>query len=363
MSQFHNLTVRSIRQLTHDSVEIGFEIPDHLTEHYVYEQGQFVLLRTNIEDDVIERAYSICRAPYERKLNVAVKRVENGLFSTYATNVLAEGDSLEVAQPSGTFTCQLDSSQANDYLFVAAGSGITPIISIIKMILASEPMSKCILLFGNKSVVDIMFLEDIVALKERYSDQLQVEWVLSQEQIKRKKPQSNLSKTGAVYNGKINSSLLKKVITKESYSSLTTVFLCGPELMTLSLREYLIAQGVSSDNIKIELFSTAGITNISSFEENELSNAEISLLIDGEELTVMYEDATESILEHALRVDPDLPYGCQNGSCGTCQAKVISGDVSMHTNYALSENEVKQGYVLLCQAHPKSIKVSISYDE
>ena len=362
MPQFNDLTVKSIRQLTAGSVEISFNVPDELSESYVYEHGQFVVLRAMINDELVERAYSICRAPYERQLNVAVKCVEQGIFSSYATSKLKEGDVLSVSKPNGAFTCSLDSSKAKQYLFIAAGSGITPVIPILKTVLASEPQSQCVLFFGNKTTGDVMFLDELVALKNRYSEQLQIEWLLSQEA-----PTTQLStadvllKTGTIHHGRINQAVVEKCLTKERVSSLSNVFLCGPEEMALDFREYFLNQRLLPENVKIELFSS--VNPLSDADEESVSNVQVKLLIDGEEIEVVYEDPTESILEHALRIDPDLPYGCQNGSCGACQAKLMSGKVSMINNYALSDSEVEEGYVLLCQARPKSKNVAISYDE
>ena len=361
MSEFNALTVESIRPLTADSVEISFSVPDELVDQYSYEHGQFVLLRTTIGGELIERAYSICRAPYERKLNVAVKRVENGIFSSYATSILQEGDSIEVSKPSGVFTCSLDSSKAKNYFFAAAGSGITPVIAIIKMVLASEPQSKCVLMYGNKEAAGVMFADEIIDLKKRYQDRLQILWVFSQGLFDGKKyTQESFSQVGEIHYGRVTNTLIQKLLDNEVLILPSMVFLCGPEPMTLSLRDYFNEQDVPFDDIKIELFSAAELLGDAA---ESVSNAQISLLIDGEELDVVYEDATESILEHALRIDPDLPYGCQNGSCGACQAKLIYGKASMVTNYALSESEVEEGYILLCQARPESVKVSISYDE
>ena len=361
MSKFNALTVKSIRQLTADAVEINFDVPSELSDYYAFEHGQFVVLRKMIDDELVERAYSVCRAPYERQLSVAVKHVDQGVFSSYATNEIKDGDVIDVSAPSGTFTCSLDSSETKRYLFIAAGSGITPIMSIIKMVLASEPQSQCILMYGNKEIAYTMFLSELVALKERYQEQLQIEWMFSQETPALDVLKANgLLQANKVHQGRIDQAFVEKIADKECLSSMAMVFLCGPEKMTLSLREYCLEQGLPSDSLKVELFSaTNPINNV---VEGDM-NAAVSLLIDGEELEVVYDDPTESILEHALRVDPDLPYGCQNGSCGVCQAKLVSGRVSMTVNYALSDSEVEEGYVLLCQAHPESKKIVISYDE
>ena len=360
MPQFNALTVKSIDQLTVDSVEISFIVPDELAEHYTFEQGQFIVLRSLINGDLIERAYSICRAPYERQLSVAIKRVDQGVFSSFATTELKEGDVIDVSEPSGSFTCSLDSSKAKQYLFIAAGSGITPIMSILKMVLASEPESQCVLLFGNKTATDVMFMNELAALKIRHHKQLQIEWFFSQVASS---PQNladgDFLQAGRVHDGRIDQTTLEDILGKESLLLMTTLFMCGPEEMTLSLREFVLDQGVLSDNIKIELFSSSSLLSVAA---EGASKSQISLLVDGEELEVVYEDPTESILDHALRVDPDLPYGCQNGSCGACQAKLVSGKVTMVTNYALSDSEVEEGYVLLCQAHPESNKVVISYE-
>lgn len=349
MSTFHPLSIQSIRAVAADAIELTFAVPLELSEQYTTVHGQFVLLRTDIDGVVTERAYSVCSAPYERKLSVAIKRVADGVFSNYALNQLAEGDVLEVSVPRGEFTYELNSAQPHQFLLLAAGSGITPIISILKMILASEPQSRCTLFYGNKTLAEAMFVDELQQLQQRYGDRCQIEWVFSRESVESLTP----------HQGRVDANILQAVLGSAGYNKMDACFVCGPEDMALGLRDHLLAQGVAEEKIKIELFSNAALEAV----DEVSSGSQVRLIIDGEELEFTYDDPTESLLEQALRLDGDLPYGCQNGSCGACQAKVLSGSVDMATNYALSQSEVDDGYVLMCQARPNTQKLEISYDE
>lgn len=366
MSTFHSLPIQSIRSVANDAIELTFSVPLELSEQYTAVHGQFVLLRTEIDDVVVERAYSVCSAPYERKLSVAIKRVAEGVFSNHALNQLAEGDVIDVSTPRGEFTCELSSAQPHHFLLLAAGSGITPIISILKMILASEPQSHCTLFYGNKTLADAMFVDELRQLQQRYGARCQIEWVFSRESAEglaqRITQQLQPGQSGGLltpHQGRIDAKMVQASVGVASYNKLDACFVCGPDEMALSLREHMLEQGVAEDKIKVELFSNAALEAT----DEVSSGSQVRLIIDGEELGFAYDDPTESLLEQALRLDGDLPYGCQNGSCGACQAKVISGSVDMATNYALSQSEVDEGYVLMCQARPNTQKLEISYDE
>ncbi len=347
MATFHSLNISNIRTLTSQAVEITFEVPAELASQYQFDHGQFLMLRHEIDGEQVERAYSICRAPYERSLSVAVKAVEGGVFSTFATSRLKAGDSVFVSTPGGTFTNRLDSSKKKQYLLVAAGSGIMPIISILKMVLASETQSQCSLVYANKSEQQTMFLEELNSLQQRYGERFSLQMVYSQS-----------GEEGAVK--RISDDSLRLCLGEHYHQQFDEVFLCGPEQMTLGLRDALLASNVESEKIHLELFSAAKDL---SADNDGIQHCQVSMVIDGQTIEFNYEDSTRSLLDVALDFDDELPYGCQNGSCGSCQAKVLKGQIDMEINFALSADEVEQGYALMCQARPKSPKVEISYDE
>ncbi len=342
MTQSYSMSISDVRQLTNDSVAISFEIPEELVARFQFQHGQFVQLKTNIDGQSVERSYSICTAPYERKLTVGIKSVENGLFSNFANNQLKQGDVLEVSEPQGVFTHTLDSSKKKQYLLVAAGSGITPILSILKMTLASESMSHCTLVYSNKTPESVMFADELQVLTEKYADRFTLISAFSQ---------SNYGD----FQGRIDAAVIESFLDLDSVDEF---FVCGPQEMSVALHDKMLSQGLSSENAHIELFEI--VEGFS--EDGGTSQAKIHMIIDGDSFEFDYVDPTRSILDEALDYEPDLPYGCQNGSCGSCQAKVISGSVEMEVNYALSQSEVDEGFVLVCQARPTSSKVDIDYD-
>lgn len=351
MATFHKLIILSVQRLTSDSIAITFSIPDKLQTNFQFQHGQFVQLRTEIQDEQVERAYSICTAPYERKITVAIKHVDQGVFSQYANTQFSEGLEIEVSEPQGVFTHQLDSSQKKNYLLVAAGSGITPILSIVKMTLASETLSHCTLVYANKTPESSMFYDELHALVEKYSERLNIIFVYS-------------NSDAGDFQGRINAQVLPDLVA--DFDTFDESFICGPEKMSLELREWMIEKGMSIDLIHIELFEVSKKFTDSGFADSgngKLNKqAQISVMIDGEVIEFIHDDPTRSILDIALDYDSDLPYGCQNGSCGSCQCKVISGSVEMEVNYALSQSELDEGFVLLCQSRPTSKKVEVDYD-
>ena len=342
MTQSYSMPISEIHQLTSDSVAISFAIPEEYVEKFQFQHGQFVQLTANIDGQDVERSYSICTAPYERKLTVGVKRVENGLFSNFANNQLKQGDLLDVSEPQGVFTHELNSSQKKQYLLVAAGSGITPILSILKMTLASENMSHCTLIYSNKVPESVMFDDELKKLMERYGDRFRLISAFSQS-------------SEGDYQGRIDKQAVEGLV---DLKKINEFFVCGPQEMSVSLHEMMLSKGLPAENVHIELFEA-----IEGFAESrDTSQAKIHMSIDGDSFEFDYDDPTRSILDVALDHEPDLPFGCQNGSCGSCQAKVISGSVEMEVNYALSQSEIDEGFVLVCQARPTSNKVDIDYD-
>ena len=345
MTAFHKLTVSQIQRITSDSVAITFAIPDELLEKFQFQHGQFIQLRTDIKGEQVERSYSICTAPYERKLTVGIKVVQDGIFSNFANSDLTEGDEIEVSEPQGVFTHRLNSAERKRYLLIAAGSGITPILSILKMTLASETLSQCLLIYCNKTPESSMFSSEIDALKERYKDRFTLVSVFSDSDV-------------GQYNGRISFEALFELVP--NIHSIDEFFVCGPEALSVDLRQSMIDQGLAEDKAHIELFNS--VQQFSESSDETSSHAQVSVAIDGETIEFIYDDPTRSILDIALDYDSDLPYGCQNGSCGSCQCKVISGSVEMEVNFALSQSEVDEGFVLLCQSRPTSQRVELDYD-
>ena len=338
---FNTLEISEIRPLTYDAVAISFALNDALAQHYEFQQGQFLQLQAEIDDEIVTRSYSICSAPYERKLTVGIKRIEGGIFSNFANDKLTVGDKLNVSIPQGVFTHQLDSSQKKSYVFVAAGSGITPILSIAKMVLASETLSQCVLIYSNKTPESVMFAEDLKKLSDKYPERFRLV--------------SFYSQSGAGdYQGRIN---LDRVNTIMATAAIDEFFVCGPKEMSVALYEGVCSQGLESDHAHIELFEEANLS-----ADSNSTSAQVTIKIDGNSFTFDYDDSTRSILDIALDHDPDLPYGCQNGSCGSCQAKIVAGTVEMEVNYALSQSEIDDGLVLVCQSRPTSNQVEIDYD-
>ncbi len=346
MAQYHTLTISDIRQLTNDSVAISFAVPEELQQAFQFQHGQFVQLKASIAGELIERSYSVCSAPYERKLVVGIKRVDQGLFSNFACDEMKLGDEIQVSEPQGVFTHTLDSSQKKTYLLVAAGSGITPILSIIKMTLASESLSQCCLIYANKSPESSMFREELEQLTQRYSDRFHLVSVYSQ------------SDEGEL-RGRLNLQVIEQLYEKRSrkLSRVDEFFVCGPKEMSIALHEAVLKAGISAENAHIELFEAS-----TEFSDIGGDNAVVTMKIDGESFEFTYDDPTRSILDVALDYDGDLPYGCQNGSCGSCQAKIVSGSAEMEVNFALSQSEIDEGFVLVCQARPTSKKIEIDYD-
>jgi ring-1,2-phenylacetyl-CoA epoxidase subunit PaaE len=359
--KFHTLKVKNLKKETSDSVSISFEIPSELSSSYTFIQGQSITLRQTINGEDVRRSYSICSSPLDNELRVGIKMVENGLFSTYANKDLKEGDALDVMTPSGHFYTDLNPSQNKQYLAFAAGSGITPMLSIIKTTLATELNSEFTLVYGNKDSSSVMFLEEIEALKNTHLSRFTVHYILSREAV-----------DVPILNGRIDAEkcALMNANNLINIKTADEAFLCGPENMIMSVKDQLIALGMNSKNIHFELFTTPTLTaqaNKSLQSEvvanvDRSANAAVSVKIDGitYQIDLPYNGAT--ILDAALKKGADLPFACKGGVCCTCRAKVTKGSVSMDMNFSLEDDEVEKGYVLTCQAHPTSEEVFVDFD-
>lgn len=353
--------VSNIVRETQDSVVVSLCVTEEQQNNYLYKQGQNLTLIRDIDGVEVRRSYSICSSVEDAELRVGVKRVEGGRFSTWANSDLAVGDVIDVLPPTGNFFVELDASNQRHYIGIVAGSGITPVLSIMKTTLETEPRSHFTLIYGNKSTDTIMFLEEIEALKNRYTERLSVFNVLSQEL------QDSELLSGRIDGDKIGRFLGSLIPADE----IDEVFLCGPLEMVTSTQRTLVDAGIDSKHVHTELFGTpkdlhaiASAQKKPTLSDAELAHlSELTVIVNGKGTRLRLARGGESVLETALKVRGDLPYACKGGVCATCKAKVVEGEVEMDVNYSLSEEEVKQGFVLTCQSHPISDKVTIDYDQ
>lgn len=358
MAKFHTLTISDVRQETADCVSVAFNVPQELKNEYQFTQGQYLTLKTSINNQEVRRSYSICTSPLEGELRVAIKKVEQGVFSTYANETLKAGDSLEVMTPMGKFFTRVDPKQSKNYVLFAAGSGITPIISIVKTVLETEPNSQVTLFYGNKNSDSIIFREELEGLKNTYLTRFSLYHVLSRENL-----------GVELFKGRIESEKCNKLLHSFVLpGTIDEAFMCGPVDMINAVRAELEQVGVAKENIHFELFTSAGSkSNLGSTQKqnNPTTNvaAEVTIVLDGDRFTFDMQDANDNILDAALKAGADLPYACKGGVCCTCRARVLEGEVDMEVNYALEPHEVEQGFVLTCQSHPKTKSVTVDFDQ
>lgn len=355
---FHPLAVKEIIKETPDSVSIEFDVPQNLKQDFAYTQGQNINIKAIINGEEVRRTYSLCTSPQENKLKVAVKKVQGGLFSTYANEQLKKGDVLEVMTPLGKFNTALDANHQKQYVAFAAGSGITPIISIIKATLAAERHSSFTLIYGNRSRSSIIFFEELEGLKNKYMQRFTLIHVLSRE------------KTDAAINfGRITKDkcthLFEKLVDLQHADEF---FLCGPQQMIFDVQEFLEANGVEEKKIHFELFTTEKKAKKyevrdAKYETENTPSSKIEMKLDGR--TFLFEiplssDAT--ILDAAMQQGADVPYACKGGVCCTCKAKLVEGQVEMDVHWGLDHEEINNGFILTCQAHPTTEKVVVDFD-
>lgn len=347
MNTFHKLSIKNYIQETANAVSLIFDIPEHLKDNFSFKAGQYVTLKTTIEAKEIRRSYSICSSPNSGELKVAIKRVENGVFSTYAISHLKTGDVIEVHEPEGKFI--LEPTRSTNYLGIVAGSGITPVLSMIKTVLQLEPSSSFTLIYGNKSSDETMFKTELDALSLAYDTRFNLEYVFSRQ-----------NEEGALF-GRIDEGHTNYFI-KNIYKnwSFKTAFLCGPEEMIKTVSTTLKENHYKESQILFELF-TASINEESSSELKD-GQTEVTVLLDDEELCFTM-NQKDNILAAALRNDVDAPYSCQGGVCSSCLGKVTQGTAVMVKNSILTDDEVNEGFILTCQAHPTSSKISIDFDD
>ncbi|MBX2893341.1 MAG: phenylacetate-CoA oxygenase/reductase subunit PaaK [Saprospiraceae bacterium] len=355
MTKFYPLKVRDIRRETPDTVSVAFEVPEDLADTFRFVQGQHLTLRTTLHGEEVRRAYSICTGTHEGDLRVAIKKVEGGLFGTFAHEQLKVGDTLESMPPLGHFYTELDPAHRHLYVAFAAGSGITPVMSILKTTLAREPHSRFILFYGNRGFDHIIFREQLEELKNLHPDRLAVHHILSRESLG-----SDLFK-GHIDAEKCRaySRLLFRAEDVDAY------FLCGPEEMIFSVKDALEHIGVAPKKIHFELFTTSGARkkqSATTTAQTDAFDASVTVIQDGTQFDFMLTSDGSTLLDAAMRAGADLPFSCKGGVCSTCKAKVLEGEVEMEINYGLEADEVEAGYVLTCQSHPKTKRVVVSFD-
>lgn len=351
--KFHTLKVKNVRKETPDCVSVAFDVPGALAHDYIFTPGQYLTLKKDINNEEVRRSYSICSAPFENELRVAIKQVEHGVFSTYANQELKKGDLLDVMTPAGRFTPQLDNANAKHYVLVAAGSGITPIVSIAKSVLVDEPNSTVTLLYGNKGIGSIIFREEIEALKNKYLTRLNLIHVLSRENLGNdiQRGRIDADKCDAVYD-----SFLKNQVIDE-------VYICGPEQMILAVKDRMLSYGIDSSKVHFELFTAATPVKNDNTSNEPKIEANVTIILDGVEMDIRVDSDGDNILDAAYNAGADVPFACKGGVCCTCKAKILAGTAKMDVNYALEPDEVENGYILTCQAHPTSEKLVVSFDD
>ena len=350
---FHPLRVKAVTPLTEDSVSIEFEVPPELADDYDFVQGQHLTIRTSLAGDDVRRSYSICSPAKSGRLRIGVKVLPGGHFSGFAHGRLRVGDVLDVMTPTGRFNTPLDPANAKHYCAIAAGSGITPIISIVATALAQEPKSFVTLIYANRTSRSIMFLEELEDLKDRYRSRFQLLHVLSREE-----------QDAELLSGRLDAARLTKIT--ETLVPVETVdewFLCGPYAMVHDLRDALVAQGVDKAHVHSELFHVDTSPPVPRTTPAAIGEgAAVTINLDGRRSTFRLASDDVPVLEAALRVRSDAPFACKGGVCGTCRAKVVEGSVEMDTNYALEPDELAAGYVLTCQSHPTSETLVLDFD-
>lgn len=362
MSQhFHLLEIKEICPETTECVSVVLSVPENLNDTFKYLPGQYLTLKKNINGEEVRRSYSICSDPSEAELRVAIKHVENGKFSGFANKDLKVGDSIEVMPPLGNFTPEKNNgtTSSKHYLAFVAGSGITPVYGIIKHILKTEPNSTFTLVYGNKNRSSIIFKEGLEALKNRYMNRLVVHHIFTREKM-----------DVPLFNGRINAEKAEKLSKLIDYNTINEIFICGPEEMIHSLRDYFIdSKKMDKHKLHFELFSspdqpkTVNPDWIQKQKEIDTTKkSKVTVKLDGVAFDFDLAYGGESILDAALQQGADLPFACKGGVCCTCRAKLVEGSVDMEVNYALEDDELKNNYILTCQSHPRSEKVVIDFD-
>ncbi len=359
MDTYVPLRIAATRMLTDDALAVRFEVPTEYAPAFEFHHGQYLTLRARIDGELLVRSYSICCAAGDPMPMIAIKRVAGGRFSEYAHRHLKPGATIDVAPPAGEFTTPLDATRARNYLCIAAGSGITPILSVVRSVLAGEPRSRVTLLYGNRRTATMMFRDELSFLKNAYLDRLQWINVMSREQ-----------QGAEVLNGRIDNrkgrELNRRLIRIVAYDEF---FLCGPEAMISEVSRGLRGEGIDPQRIHYELFHASALDakaviakHRSRAERFAGALSEVRVRVGGRETGFELASDGENVLDGALDAGLEVPFSCKGGVCATCKARLIEGEVEMDLNHALSQAELEAGFILTCQAHPVTPRVVVDYD-
>ena len=351
--KFHPLTIAEVRRETPEAISLRFDVPAELADDYRFVQGQHLTLKANVGGEELRRSYSICAGVDDGELRVAIKKIGGGRFSTWANASIKAGDVIEVMTPEGRFHTELDAANARHYVAFAAGSGITPILSLIKTTLRAEPASRFTLIYGNQRQGSVIFSETLEDLKDRYMTRFTMYHVFSREE-----------QDVELFNGRLDRARVASFLdTLIAADTIDAAFICGPGGMIDEVEEGLLASGVDAGRIHLERFGVPDSGPVHHVEAGDAPQARITIIADGLKREMDFRAEDPSILDVALRAGMDLPYSCKGGVCCTCRAKVIEGKVRMDKNYTLEQPDVDAGYVLTCQSHPLTERVVISFDD
>ena len=356
MATFHKIKVKDIYKETDDCSVITFDVPSEISREFKFRQGQHLTLKADIDGKDTRRSYSLCSSPSDGEWKVAVKQILGGAFSAYVNDTLKTGDEIEVMAPSGTFGVEVSPDKEKNYLFFAAGSGITPVLSMVKSHLAVEPGSTCKLFYVNKTAKSIIFKEELEQLRNKYFGRFEIYYFLTKER-----------RDIDLFNGRFDDDKMQ-VLTKTFIDIPDTneVFLCGPEKMVNYVSDYLINKGLPKENVHFELFVTGlsdeDIARQERLAKQNVEGTEVIIVDGGKEFVFTMTKEYDNILDAALGAGADLPFACKGGVCSTCKCEVLEGAVEMKVNYALSDKEVSQNLVLSCQAVPTTDKVKVDFD-
>ena len=354
MKQFHPLTVERLEHETRDSVRIALAVPEELASEYEFLPGQHLPFQISLNGKKVRRTYSICSAQGVSPLEIGVRVQPGGLFSGYAANALKVGDTIEAMPPSGQFHVDLDEARARDYVGFAAGSGITPILSMIKSVLEREPNSRFVLFYGNRKQATTMFIEDLYALKNLHPERLQLHFVFSQED------QEFAIAAGRFDAGKVRE-LHERFCTGLDPAA---AFVCGPDTMIDTVTETLVEIGLDADSVHAERFGVPRKSGeAKAAAAKAADHANVTVIMDGHEKSFDMQRGDENIVDAAAGHGIELPYSCKGGVCATCRCHVRDGEVTMATNYGLESWEVEKGFVLACQSRPVSDSITLDYDK
>lgn len=353
---FHKLRVAEVKRETADAVSVRFELPDGLRQTFAFKAGQHLTFRRDFNGQELRRNYSVCVSPAEGMLKIGVKKIAGGAFSSWVNDELKAGDELEVMTPHGSFCWNFDDAAKREYVAFAGGSGITPILSLMKTALATEPHSRFTLLYGNRNSMSVMFLEEIAGLKDRYLDRLSVFHFLEEEEEEIE-----------LFNGRLDQPKVEEILSSlVKTGDVDAFFICGPGPMMDAIEAALTAKDVDKPRILIERFTTGPLSAAQAAAaralEQKAAGLKMSVTLNGRRMQVAFDPEKHSILDNVRAAGLPAPFACKGGVCATCRAKVTAGEVSMKVNYGLSEQELADGYVLTCQATPLTEGVALTYD-